>query len=213
MAQLWLIQTMCAQRLAQLPVPVPLLFLDVETTRDRVVELAMIRFAPGYPPWIWHSYVQPGSEAAHHSRKYWNTEIHGVTPAMVHGRPTFPHIAPVVLQALEGATVVAHNVSFEQRFLGEELRRLGRDFTQTTMCTLKLARDLVPELENHKLDTMASRFDIRNPAPHRALGDTFTSLWLLLAMLEQYSGKRPLAEHVREAMRAADNRRLNPWTR
>jgi hypothetical protein len=79
------------------------------------------------------------------------------------------------------------------------------------LCTLRLARDLRPGLENHRLETLAPALDVRNPAPHRALGDVFTTLWTTLALLEAHAGPRPAAQHVREAMRAADGRRLNPW--
>jgi len=207
----WLAQSLAVPRLQQQPLPLPLLFLDVETTRDRVVELAMVRFAPGYPPWVFHTYVQPGTVGWQRGAGYWNTHVHGVTSAMVQGRPTFAQVAPTLLQALGGATVVAHNVAFERRFVGQELRRVGADFHAPTLCTLRLARDLLPERHEHTLDGLAAAHHVRNPAPHRALGDTLSCLWVLLGMLEGYRGKRPLAEVVRGCLRTADNQRLNPW--
>lgn len=212
-AQLWLMQTLAVQRLSRLPLPMPLLFVDVETTRDRIVEIAMVRFAPGHVPWVSHTYVQPGTVGWGRSARYWNTAVHGVTPAMVAHRPTFASVAGTVSAALQGATLVGHNVAFERRFLREELKRVGGTLSSPTLCTLRLARDLLPGLDTYKLADLAARFDVRNPAPHRALGDTFTSLWVMLAMLERHAGPRPLEQHVREAIRTADRKRLNPWTR
>lgn len=212
-AQMWLMQTLVVQRLARQPLPMPLLFLDVETTRDRIVEIAMLRFAPGHSPWVWHGYLQPGAASWGRSARWWNTEVHGVTPAMVAYRPEFHQVAGVVQSALQGATVVAHNVSFEKRFLNLELGRLQQRFSNQTLCTLRLARNLKPDLPSHTLGDLATGHDIRNPAPHRALGDTFTSVWLLLALLESYNGTRPVQTHIRDAIRTASNHRLNPWTR
>jgi len=113
---------------------------------------------------------------------------------MVRGLPTFDCVAPTVLQALGGATVVAHNVAFERRFVGQELRRIGADFRAKTLCTLRLARDLLPERAEHTLDGLAAAHHVPNPAPHRALGDALSSLWVLLGMLEGYRGEPPLAE-------------------
>ena len=206
----WLQQTAAAARIAALGPSQPWLFIDVETTRDRVVEIAMVRFATGFTPWVYHTMVDPGGWGR--SPGWWNTDIHGVTAPMLTGRPTFAALRPTLEAALDGAMVVAHNVSFEQRFLHEELVRAGGiGLTHETVCTLKLARDLLPALDNHRLDTLAAHLDVRNPAPHRALGDTFTTVWVLLALLERHRGARSAKSCVREATRTADGRRKSPW--
>lgn len=207
----WLAQSGMPERVLAHPVPTPLLFVDIETTRDRIVEIAMIRLARGLSPWVWHTYVHPGPAAWSRSREYWNTAVHGVTPAMVQGQPQLAQVLHVLDAALTDATVVAHNVSFERRFLELELDRLGSRFARPTLCTLKLARALFPDLDDHKLGTLAAAFDVRNPAPHRALGDTFTTVWVLLALLSRPGGGRPMAARIREATRTADRRPPNPW--
>ncbi len=207
----WLAQIRMPDRVHAQPLPSPLLFIDVETTRDRIVEIAMIRLVRGASPWVWHSYINPGADAWSRSREYWNSDIHGVTPAMVAGHPEFPQILPTLNAALKDATVVGHNVAFERRFLGLELERCGQTLTAPTLCTLKLARALFKDLGDHKLQTLAGAFDVRNPTPHRALGDTFTTIWVLLSLLERYRGSRPLAGHLRSVTRTPGGGRPSPW--
>ena len=117
----------------------------------------------------------------------------------------------MVLRALDGAVLVAHNASFEQRFLGAELRRLGADVRAPTLCTLRLARAALPDRESHRLEQLAPLFDIRNPAPHRALGDCFTALWLLLALLERQPDRASAARMVEAGLRHPGL--ASPWVR
>lgn len=209
----WLQQTAVAQRHTRSPhLPPTLLFLDVETTRNRIVEVAMVRLQHGHTPWVHHSYVDPDNDGWMRSSQHWNTAIHGLTPRMVQGHPTFAHLAPTIRQAAEGAVLVAHNVAFERRFLTLEFGTLAQPWRVPTLDTLAVARHTLPELEDHRLDTVAAALDVRNPAPHRALGDTVTTVWTLLAALER-TDDATARRVVREASRDGDNRRPNPWTR
>jgi len=207
----WLAQTRLPERVMAHEVPQTLLFIDFETTRDRVVEIAMIRLQRGLSPWVWQSYINPGQDAWSRSREYWNTDIHGVTPAMVQGQPEFSQILPTLGAALKGATVVAHSVGFERKYLELELRRVGRHLASPTLCSLQLARALAPNFENHKLGTLASMFEVRNPTPHRALGDAFTTVWVMMSLLEGYKGTRPLGAQIRDVTRQASGSRISPW--
>ncbi|MBX2800027.1 MAG: 3'-5' exonuclease [Myxococcales bacterium] len=212
----WLWRTYAPQRLLNYSfLPFPLTFVDIETTRDRIVEVATVRFTRNQVPSVFHTYVNPGASGWRRSTDYWNTEIHGLTPQQLMGRPTLQQLLPLLHQQLGDATAVGHNVAFERRFLHQEISALGGAFVRPELCTLKLARRLYPERKaegsSHKLDDLAASFDIRNPAPHRAIGDTFTTIWVMLAMLERNADNPQLAAHVAESQRAPDGRRRNPW--
>ena len=213
----WLWGTQAAQRLARFPfLPSPVTFVDLETTRDRVVEVATVRFAHNEPPSVFHTYVNPGPEGWRRSGEYWNTGIHGLTPEQVRACPPFSALLPALTaQFAHGAWAAGHNVAFERRFLELEYGRLGQGWAARELCTLRLARDLFPNRRsdgsNYRLDTLAAGLDIRNPAPHRAIGDTVTTVWVLLAMLEGRARDPELPVLVRNAMRGG--RPPNPWTR
>jgi len=60
---------------------------------------------------------------------------------------------------------------------------LGKKIDNQAICTLKLARNLLPGLPSHKLAKVAQHFNIPTPLTHRALGDVEITyqLWLKLA--------------------------------
>lgn len=211
----WLWGTSSAQRLARFAIlPWPITFVDIETTRDRVVEIATVRFEPGAAPAVFHTYVNPGSEGWRRSSAYWNTGIHGLTAQQVLAFPPFRTLLPALAHQFDGATAVGHNVSFERRFLEQEYGAVGHRWEHPELCTLKLARALYPRRNKggggFKLDQLAASLDLRNPAPHRAIGDTITTVWLLLAMLEAHGSDPDLPRIVRDACRGTP--RVNPWT-
>lgn len=211
----WLWGTSAAQRLARFPfLPWPLSFVDIETTRDRVVEIATVRMALHEAPAVFHTYVNPGSEGWRRSAQYWNTEIHGLTPQQVRTFPPFQALLPALTAQFERATATGHNVSFERRFLEQEYGAQGRRWERPELCTLKFARLLYPQRSGEgggfRLDQLAAAFDLRNPAPHRAIGDTVTTVWLLLAMLESKARDPALQDLVQRATRGTP--RVNPWT-
>ncbi|MEN0063165.1 MAG: 3'-5' exonuclease [Myxococcota bacterium] len=212
----WLWQTYAPQRLLQFEaLPFPLMFVDIETTQNRIVEIATVRMSREQLPSIFHTYLNPGDVGWARSGGYWNTEHHGLTAAQVAQFPTFSMVVPALERQRSGAVIVGHNVSFEQRFLAEEYARTGSSFTSPDLCTLRLARTLFPHRRedggSFKLDDLASMFDVRNPAPHRAIGDTVTTIWVLAAMLESRRNDPELSRLVRSAQRDAAGRPPNPW--
>lgn len=101
--------------------------LDFETTGfdanhyDRVVEVRVVLLSSdGGVEDEWSTLLDPGRDVG-------RTDIHGA--ADVVGAPTFAAIAPRLLKDLCGRVVVSHNISFELRFLGAELRRAGVRWT------------------------------------------------------------------------------------
>lgn len=51
--------------------------------------------------------------------------VHGLTPALLAGKPRFPDVAAELDRVLDGRTVVAHNAAFDASFLAAEARRAG----------------------------------------------------------------------------------------
>lgn len=71
------------------------------------------------------------------------------------------------------AKVIGHNVKFD-------LRMLNKTFpVEGSLCTLALARQLVRDSENHKLQTLRAHFGIAENVAHSAAGDTATTLEVL----------------------------------
>ena len=186
--------------------PGPLLMLDLETTgvhtsTDRIVELAAVRHAPGEPCRIFHTLVDHGGPVVGASR------IHGITRPMLDGAPTIDAVLPMLEELSEGATMVAHNASFEHRFLSAAMERHGGCWGLPRLCTLALARRLHPEFRRpshgHGLGKMASQYQIPVVAAHTALGDVRMMSALLGQMLRRFADHKHLSQWIQESIRAA----------
>lgn len=113
------------------------------------------------------------------------TELTRITPDMVRVAPTFPDVAADVAQVLDGAVFVAHNAMFDWRFVGAELARAGHDLGGRTLCTVQLARKVVPEVTSRSLDALSWFFDVHNEARHRAWGDARATTIIFRRLLER----------------------------
>ena len=102
---------------------------------------------------------------------------------MVRDAPRFADVASEVARVLGGAVFVAHNASFDWRFVGAELRRAGVPLSGRTLCTVRMARRLVPELRSRSLDSLIYFFNIPIEARHRAFGDARATAELFRLLL------------------------------
>lgn len=108
--------------------------------------------------------------------------IHKITDEMVANAPTLAEFisTPGFLDGrFEGRQIVliAHNASFDEK----RLREIG-DIT-ASICTLFHSRQLVPEADNHKLQTLREHFGFPANEAHRAMADVATTHRLLREIL------------------------------
>src|SRR5271154_2523994 len=149
---------------------------DLETTGlvaelDRGVEIGAVRFdATGRELGRFERLVNPErpmSPAAQAVHGISDSDLAGAAPARV--------VLPEFLDFLSASGVVAllaHNSSFDARFLGVELGRAGLGRPELPLVdTLALARRQIPDLRDHRLDTLARLFNLGADDLHRALGD------------------------------------------
>jgi len=168
--------------------------LDFETTGlspydSRVIEVAAVRVEEGD---VTESFVQlmhPGFAVPS-----FITALTGISTAMVAGKPSPEEIMPKLGEFIGSAPVVAHNASFDMRFLRAEMERAEIAFGNDSLCTMRLARRLVPGLRGYSLGNLVNHLGISLPRGeqfHRALGDALVTveLWKkLIAIIEDDHG-------------------------
>jgi DNA polymerase III epsilon subunit-like protein len=117
--------------------------IDVETTGfsplrgDRIVEIAVVRLSAGRTT-EYVTLVNP-------LRDVGPTHIHGLTDDDVADAPMFQEIVGDLLEVLDGAVMVAHNVRFDQEFISTEFSAAGVFLPAVpSLCTLELAYRLNP---------------------------------------------------------------------
>lgn len=112
----------------------------------------------------------------------------GITQAQVDQAPLADQVLPDLLLQLQSGILTAHNISFDYRFLQQEYERLGirfqRDRSQQ-LCTVELARLLLPELPSRSLPALVQHFDLPVEQSHRAEADTLACWGLAERLLHQ----------------------------
>ena len=87
------------------------------------------------------------------------TALTNITWEMVRDAPRFADVCDQLLGVLEGHVFVAHNAGFDWRFITAEVARArGRELTGRRLCTVRLARRLVPRLRRRYLDWVAGYY-------------------------------------------------------
>lgn len=154
--------------------------IDVETTglspqyHHRIIEIAIVHVDErGVITGRWETLVNP-------DRDLGPQHIHGIRSTDVLKAPRFDAIAGRLVELLSGRVIVAHNAAFDLRFLEAELIRAGYDaaVSLSTLCTMQLARDLIPGA-GRSLADCCSAYDIVIADAHRALADAEATAQLL----------------------------------
>jgi DNA polymerase III subunit epsilon len=108
-----------------------------------------------------------------------------ITDEMVAGAPSIEDVLPRFRAFLGDAVMVAHNAQFDRAFLEYEFRRLfGIGLTNPVLCTLRMARRLLPSLRRRRLDLLAEHFGLSTAGRHRGLGDARMAAELFAIFLE-----------------------------
>ncbi|NRA47091.1 MAG: 3'-5' exonuclease [Oligoflexales bacterium] len=148
-----------------------LAFLDIETngfeaTSENIIEIAIIGFDGGMLEYEFHSLLKPKTMI---SRK--TTRITGINQSMVAKAPGFWTVAKKIILLTQDRILVGHNISFDCGFLRSSFREVGFDFKRECLCTLRTARQCLPQLKQHDLQNLAKHMDLPNKPSHRAIDD------------------------------------------
>ncbi|MBV9579644.1 MAG: GIY-YIG nuclease family protein, partial [Chloroflexi bacterium] len=184
---------------AQLLESTPFVVVDLETTGgsalfDRVLEIAAIRVQNGTVQDRLECLVEPGMPIPP-----FVTRITGINASLVRGKPAFDTLLPHLRKLMDGAVLVAHNVAFDGNFLANAFRRADMPWDGEKLCTLRLARRLIPGLHSYRLDSLCAFLGFTFVQRHRAGPDADATVQLLQHLLESAlrTGIQTLAGLVR----------------
>lgn len=161
--------------------------VDVETTGtrawqgDRVTEIAAVVVRDGEIAEVFETLVNPQRPIPP-----WITRLTRITWDMVKDAPAFGAVCDPLLRTLEGNVFVAHNARFDWSFVSMEVQRAtGRVLDGRQLCTVRLARKLLPQLRSRSLDFVARYYgvEIEPHLRHRAAGDAIATAQVLLRLL------------------------------
>lgn len=152
--------------------------LDCEMTgldlsRDRVIEVAAVRFKFSQVIDSFESLVDPEKNVSVESMK-----IHRISDEMLRGKPKIVTVLPKLNTFLgKDPLIVGHNIGCDLEILANEAKRVGCDFIDkySVIDTLRLAKEY-GDSPNNSLESLAIHFNIDGSVLHRAMKDVETNI-------------------------------------
>lgn len=112
------------------------------------------------------------------------TAFTGITNNMVAHAPLISEVLPLLLKFVDGHVLVGHNVNFDVNFIYESLMgEFNIPLTNDFVDTLRIARNKLKEVPNHKLETLSHYFKINTDNNHRALKDCWMTFYVYQALM------------------------------
>ena len=174
-----------------MPTANSLVVLDFETTGlspnmgDRAIEIAGVRLENGRVTDSFQALMNPSQRVSGFIEDYT-----GITNKMLADAPDCATVMGEFADFIGDANLVAHNASFDKRFLDAELARIDRSYRGEFVCSMLVARRIYQDAPNHQLGTLIKYAKI--PADgvfHRALYDSQMTAKLWQTMLESIEAR------------------------
>ncbi len=179
-----------------MPLADTLVILDFETTGlspdmgDRAIEIGAVRIENGVVVEKFQELMNPGEHISPFIEDYT-----GITNAMLADAPPCEEVMDKFVDFIGDDNLIAHNASFDKRFLDSELDRISRRYTGKFACSMLAARRIFQQAPNHKLGTLVEYANIDSKGTfHRALYDSEMTAKLWMAMLEDISQRYKIYE-------------------
>ncbi|MEW9667671.1 PolC-type DNA polymerase III [Ammoniphilus sp. 3BR4] len=176
------------------PIDMPLkeatyVIFDVETTGlsvvyNKIIELAAVKIVNGEVVDRFERFANP-----HESLTNTIIDLTGITDDMLVDAPEIDQVLNDFREFVGDAVLVAHNARFDMGFINTGYRKLNQpELTNAVIDTLELARFLLPELKNHRLNTISNYLNVELVSHHRAVYDAEATghvLWKMVLRLEE----------------------------
>ena len=159
--------------------------VDIETTGSHaagngITEIGIVIHDGKKAINFYESLVNP-----HTPIPYFIQRLTGIDNSMVANAPSFGEIAAQVFDLLQDKIFVAHNVNFDYSFVKHHLLNAGYDLDTKKLCTVRLARKVMPGLNGYSLGKLTARLGINHGMHHRAGGDALATADLLAMIIEK----------------------------
>ncbi len=148
--------------------------LDFETSGlspqygDRAIEIGAVKIEKGVVVDRFQQLINPGFRVSSFIAGYT-----GITNEMLKDAPSAYEVMSDFSDFIEGCNLVAHNASFDKRFLDYEFSKIGKTYSGDFACSLLISRRLYQDIHSHKLGNLVEFLAIPTDGVfHRALADS-----------------------------------------
>ncbi|HEY0893564.1 MAG TPA: 3'-5' exonuclease [Cellvibrio sp.] len=164
-----------------------LVVFDFETTGlspdmgDRSIEIGAVLIENGKITGRFQQLMNPGVRIP-----LFIENLTGITNAMIKESRSNAEVMSDFHDFIAGRNLVAHNASFDERFLRAEFRRIKKQYSSGIACSLLAARRIIQNAPNHQLATLAQYKNLPSDGVyHRALADAEVTAHLWLSLLAE----------------------------
>ncbi|UGA56830.1 3'-5' exonuclease [Vibrio sp. VB16] len=161
--------------------------LDFETTGlspnmgDRAIEIGAVKLIDGVVQDTFQQLMNPGFRVSGFIANYT-----GISNAMLSNARSCEEVMAEFAEFIGDDNLVAHNASFDKRFLDAELQRVGAHYSGQFACSMLIARRLIQDSPTHKLGDLIRHKQIEHDGVfHRALADSEMTAKLWMVMVEE----------------------------
>lgn len=144
---------------------------------DEIIEVGIIRCTPDRVLERWSSLVRSLEPPPLRVQR-----MTGITPSMLEEAPAWSEIDEQVRGLLDGATLIGHNVQFDEQFLEAQ----GIASASPSIDTLPLAQVIDPAAASHRLGDLCLRYGVELLGGHRALADAEAARQLFLRLRSRF---------------------------
>lgn len=164
---------------------------DIEATglhEDKdLIEIALITMEDEKVIEIYETLINPEIPVSAFVR-----DLTGINQRQLDQAPKFHEVAESIRLRIEGSTFVSHNSEFDFGLLKKKFSQRGEELRARSMCTLKMAEELIPGLLNYNLDALSSFFGIKIRDRHRAAGDAVATMEIFRELMNLRMNTRTL---------------------
>lgn len=171
-----------------------LVILDFETTGlspnqgDRAIEIGAVRLVNGEITAEFQQLMNPGKRVSSFIEDYT-----GISNYMLKEAPPCSQVMSDFVDFIGDDNLIAHNASFDKRFLEAELTQISTSYSGKFSCSLLLARRVFQDAPSYSLGNLIKHLGISTAgAYHRALFDAQVTAKLWLALIEEIQQKTQL---------------------
>lgn len=159
--------------------------IDIETTGgyaidNGIIEIAVLITDGDIVSDSFYAMINPGITIPPFIEK-----LTGITNEVIQSQPSFESVAEQLFALIHDKVFVAHNVNFDYSFVKYHLGQQGYHLDSQKLCTIRLARKVVPGLRGYGLDKICNHLNIKIEGRHSAFGDAAATTKLLHQLIQK----------------------------
>ena len=184
---------------------------DLETTgfsnrNDAITEIGAIKVENGEIVEEFSQLINPERPIPEKIQK-----LTGITNEMVLDKPTISEVLPKFLDFCKDSILVAHNSDFDTGFVREKASENNLTYDFDAIDTVILSRLLMPDLKNHKLNTIAKELNVSLENHHRAVDDATATAQIFLTFISKLKAMDiDNFNEINEKINSIDTSKLRP---